>query len=63
MSKLLFVMWMLLYPIVCGVSGILVAKRREMYGAPKLSADVLAVASVLEAIVWIFVAIKLWRLP
>lgn len=63
MSKLLFVLWMLLYPVACAASGILSVKKREMCGLPKITGGVLAVASLLEAFVWIFVAVKLWRLP
>ncbi len=59
--KIMFTVWMLLYPMISELGNYLTALKRKECKAETLSEDVIMTQARLEFIVYIWIAVLLWN--
>lgn len=63
MSKLLFVAWMVLFPIASALSTYLRTMSLQISGRKHLTENEHGFGALVELVFYIWIAVKLWRLP
>jgi len=62
MKLIAFVIWMIGWPISCAAVAYFQAKVRSLFGLEMYSNSVIGLAALVNTIIWIFIAITLWRI-
>ena len=59
--KILFTIWMILYPLSGSLESYLSMKARYLFGYEKHDEDTMGISAIINLIIWISVGALLWN--